>query len=41
MILVVSKRNLKRAGAALESLGERYYEIGSIVESARARVVYR
>ena len=41
MILVVSKRNLKKATGVLETLKETYYELGSIVESPRARVLYR
>ncbi|HLK17835.1 MAG TPA: phosphoribosylformylglycinamidine cyclo-ligase [Bryobacteraceae bacterium] len=40
MILVVSKRNLAKAGAALANLKQPFHEIGSVVESSGARVVY-
>ncbi len=40
MILAVSKRNLRKAMAILDNLAEPYYQIGSVAESKRARVVY-
>ena len=40
MIVVVPKRRLKNARAILDSLGETYFEIGSVVESRGARVQY-
>jgi phosphoribosylformylglycinamidine cyclo-ligase len=40
MILVVSKRNLLKARGILERAGETFFEIGSIVESRGARVIY-
>src|SRR5277367_1391226 len=40
MILVVSKRNLTKARGILERAGETFFEIGSIVESRGARVIY-
>ena len=40
MILVVSKRNLTKARGILERVGETFFEIGSIVESRGARVIY-
>jgi len=40
MILVVSKRNLPKARGILAGLGEAFFEIGTIVESKGARVIY-
>jgi len=40
MILVVAKRNLAAAGRRLDALGEKYYEIGSVVVSRGGRVMY-
>jgi phosphoribosylformylglycinamidine cyclo-ligase len=40
MILVVSKRNLEKARAILRRVDETFFEIGSVVESADARVIY-
>jgi len=40
MILVVGKRNLEKAEAALRKLGETPYQIGDVVRSSRAGVVY-
>ncbi|HEY6393635.1 MAG TPA: AIR synthase-related protein, partial [Bryobacteraceae bacterium] len=40
MILVVSKRNLGKARGILAGLGEACFEIGAVVESKGARVVY-
>ncbi|HEY6390558.1 MAG TPA: phosphoribosylformylglycinamidine cyclo-ligase [Bryobacteraceae bacterium] len=40
MILVVSKRNLGTARGILAGLGEAFFEIGDVVESKGARVVY-
>ena len=41
MVLVVGKRKLGKAEKALRKLGEEFYVIGSIVKSAKRRVVYR
>jgi phosphoribosylformylglycinamidine cyclo-ligase len=40
MILVVAKRNLRKARAILSSLGESSFEIGEVVETGGPRVVY-
>ncbi|HTS50722.1 MAG TPA: phosphoribosylformylglycinamidine cyclo-ligase, partial [Bryobacteraceae bacterium] len=40
MILVVGKRNLEKAQAALRKLGETSYQIGDVVRSARSGVMY-
>ncbi len=40
MILVVSKRNLPKARGILAGLGEAFVEIGDVVESKGARVIY-
>jgi phosphoribosylformylglycinamidine cyclo-ligase len=40
MILVVSKRNLSKARGLLAGLGEPFFEIGDVVESKGARVIY-
>ncbi len=40
MILVVGKRNLEKAQALLRKLGETPYQIGDVVRSSRAGVVY-
>lgn len=40
MILVVSKRNLPKARGILAGLGEGFFEIGDVVESKGARVIY-
>ena len=40
MILVVAKRRVKRASELLSSLGESFFEIGSVVESRGSRVKY-
>jgi phosphoribosylformylglycinamidine cyclo-ligase len=40
MILVVSKRNLPKARGLLAGLGEPFFEIGDVVESKGARVIY-
>ncbi len=41
MILVVSRRNLTRAADILDRLEEKYYEIGTVVESPRSRVIWK
>jgi phosphoribosylformylglycinamidine cyclo-ligase len=41
MILVVSKRGLSKAADILDRLDEKYYEIGAVVESPRARVNWK
>jgi len=41
MILAISKRYLAAAADILDRLDEKYFEIGQIVEGARARVIYR
>jgi phosphoribosylformylglycinamidine cyclo-ligase len=41
MILVVSKRNLTKAADILDRLDEKYYEIGTVVESQRSRVIWK
>jgi phosphoribosylformylglycinamidine cyclo-ligase len=41
MILVVSKRGLSKAADILDRLDEKYYEIGIVVESPRARVIWK
>jgi phosphoribosylformylglycinamidine cyclo-ligase len=40
MILVVAPRSVPKARAMLSSLGERFFEIGSVVESSGGRVEY-
>jgi phosphoribosylformylglycinamidine cyclo-ligase len=40
MILVVAKRNLRKARAILSSLGESSFEIGEVVKTGGPRVVY-
>ena len=40
MILVVGKRNLEKAQAVLRKLGETSYQIGDVVRSSRAGVLY-
>jgi len=40
MILVVAGRHVKKAGTILSGLGEKYFEIGSVVESRGPRVDY-
>jgi phosphoribosylformylglycinamidine cyclo-ligase len=40
MILVVSKRNLAKAGGALAGADQPFFEIGRVVESRGPRVVY-
>jgi phosphoribosylformylglycinamidine cyclo-ligase len=40
MILVVASRSVPKARAILSSLGERFFEIGSVVESSGERVEY-
>src|SRR5260370_33775470 len=40
MILVVSKRSLQKARGSLAGLGESFFEIGSVVKSKGARVIY-
>ena len=40
MILAVSQRNLAKARAVLSALGEASYQIGEVMESRGARVVY-
>jgi len=40
MILVVSKRNLARAGGALAGVDQPFFEIGRVVESRGPRVLY-
>jgi len=41
MILVVSRRGLSKAADILDRLDEKYYEIGAVVESPRARVIWK
>ena len=41
MILVVSRKNLRKSLTILERLSEPAIEIGSVVESTRARVIYK
>jgi phosphoribosylformylglycinamidine cyclo-ligase len=40
MILVIGEKKLKKALSLLDELGEKFYRIGSIVESAQRRVEY-
>ena len=40
MILVVSKRNLRKAREILGAMHQEFFEIGSVVESRGARVIY-
>jgi phosphoribosylformylglycinamidine cyclo-ligase len=40
MILVVSKRNIAKTRGILGGLGEAFFEIGEVVESKGARVIY-
>jgi phosphoribosylformylglycinamidine cyclo-ligase len=40
MILVVAPRSVPKARAILSSLGERFFEIGSVVESSGGRIEY-
>ena len=40
MILVVARRNAMRAEGLLETLREKFYRIGEVVESRRERVIY-
>lgn len=40
MILVVSQRNLAKARGILTRAGEKFFEIGSVVKSRGARVIY-
>jgi phosphoribosylformylglycinamidine cyclo-ligase len=40
MIVVVSEKKLKKATHLLDELGERYYRIGSVIESPKRQVVY-
>ncbi len=40
MILVVGKRNLAEARTILSAMGEKFHEIGAVVESRGARVIY-
>jgi phosphoribosylformylglycinamidine cyclo-ligase len=40
MILVVASRQAPKARAILSSLGERFFEIGGVVESRGERVEY-
>ena len=41
MVLAVSRRNLTRAADILDRLEEKYYEIGTVVESPRSRVIWK
>jgi len=41
MILVISKRNLTKAADILDRLDDKYYEIGTVVESQRSRVIWK
>lgn len=41
MIFVVSRRQLTAAADILDRMQEKYYEIGSIVQSPRPRVIYK
>jgi len=41
MILVVSHRNLTKVADILDRLDEKYYEIGTVVRSARSRVIWK
>ena len=41
MILAVSRRQLKAAEKILDRLGEKYFEIGRVVESPGSLVIYK
>ena len=40
MVVVVSKRNLSKAWALLDRMGERSFDIGLVVKSRQRRVKY-